>query len=79
MTTIRESSAEIDAAAAAWAARVDRGPLSDEDQAALEAWAAKDPRRAGAYAKALAVSAHLDRAQGLGADFAPAAHPTAKA
>ena len=79
MTTIRESSADIDAAAAAWAARVDRGPLSDEDQAALEAWAARDPRRAGAYAKALAVSAHLDRAQGLGADFAPAAHPAAKA
>lgn len=79
MTKSRDSSAEIDAAAAAWAARVDRGPLSDEEQAALEAWAAKDPRRAGAYAKALAVSAHLDRAQGLGADFAPAAHPVAKA
>jgi transmembrane sensor len=79
LTTIRESSADIDATAAAWAARVDRGPLSDEDQAALEAWAARDPRRAGAYAKAMAVSAHLDRAQGLGADFAPAAHPAAKA
>ncbi len=79
LTVIRESSADIDAAAAAWAARVDRGPLSDEDQAALEAWAAQDPRRAGAYAKALAVSAHLDRAQGLGADFAPSAHPAARA
>lgn len=79
LTTIRESSADIDAAAAAWAARVDRGPLSDQDQAALEAWAAQDPRRAGAYAKALAVSAHLDRAAGLGADFAPATHPAAKA
>lgn len=79
MTTTRDSSADIDAAAAAWAARVDRGPLSDADQAALEAWAAADPRRAGAYAKALAVSAHLDRARGLGTDFAPAAHPVAKA
>ena len=79
LTTIRESSADIDAAAAAWAARVDRGPLSDEDQAAIEAWAAQDPRRAGAYAKALAVSAHLDRAAGLGADFAPESHPAAKA
>uniref|UniRef100_UPI00345C3240 DUF4880 domain-containing protein n=1 Tax=uncultured Caulobacter sp. TaxID=158749 RepID=UPI00345C3240 len=48
LTTIRESSADIDAAAAAWAGRVDRGPLSDQDQAALEAWAAQDPRRAGA-------------------------------
>lgn len=75
----RESSADIDAAAAAWAARVDRGALSDEDRAALEAWAAEDPRRAGAYAKALAVSVHLDRARGLGADFAPAAHPAARA
>jgi len=79
LTTIRDSSADIDAVAAAWAARVDRGALSDTDQAALEAWAAQDPRRAGAYAKALAVSAHMDRAQGLGGDFAPADHPTAKA
>ncbi len=79
LTPIRDSSADIDAAAAAWAARVDRGPLSDEDQAALEAWAAQDPRRAGAYAKALAVNAHLDRAAGLGADFTPSAHPVARA
>lgn len=79
MTTTRESSADIDAAAAAWAARVDRGPLSDQEQAALEAWAAQDPRRAGAYARAMAVSAHMDRAAGLGADFAPALHPAAKA
>lgn len=79
MTTTRDSSADIDAAAAAWAARVDRGPLSDEDRAALEAWAAQDPRRAGAYAKALAVNAHLDRAAGLGADFAPSSHPAARA
>lgn len=79
MTTTRDSSADIDATAAAWAARVDRGPLSEEDQAALEAWAAQDPRRAGAYAKALAVNAHLDRAAALGADFSPAAHPAARA
>lgn len=79
LTTIRDSSADIDAAAATWAARVDRGPLSNEDQAALEAWAAQDPRRAGAYAKALAVNAYLDRAAGLGSDFAPAAHPVARA
>ncbi len=79
MTTTRDSSADIDAAAAAWAARVDRGPLSDEDQSALEAWAGADPRRAGAYAKALAVSVRLDRARGLGTDFAPSRHPVAQA
>lgn len=79
LATPRESAAAIDAAAAAWAARVDRGPLSAEDQNALEAWAAADPRRAGAYARALAVSAHADRARGLGEDFAPARHPAALA
>lgn len=75
---IRERSAAIDAAAAAWAARADRGPLSDADQAELETWAAQDPRRAGAYARALAVNAHLDRAQGLGEGFSSAGHPVAR-
>jgi len=79
LATTRDSSTAIDAAAAAWAARADRGPLSAEDQKALEAWAAEDPRRAGAYARALAVSAHADRAQALGEDFAPALHPVAVA
>lgn len=79
LATTRESSAAIDAAAAGWAARADRGPLSAEDQKALEAWAAEDTRRAGAYARALAVSAHADRAQALGEDFAPALHPVALA
>ena len=79
MATTRDSSAAIDAAAAAWAARADRGPLSMEDQKALEAWADEDPRRAGAYARALAVNAHADRAQALGEDFAPALHPVAVA
>lgn len=64
-------------AAATWAARVDRGPLSEDEQRALEVWAAGDPRRAGAYAKARAVSAHFDRAQALGPDFAPQRHPVA--
>ena len=79
LATTRDSAATIDAAAAAWAARADRGPLSADDQNALETWAAADPRRAGAYARALAVSAHADRAQALGEDFAPALHPVAVA
>ena len=39
-TELRESAAAIEAAALAWAAKADRGPLSAEDQAALDAWAA---------------------------------------
>ncbi len=79
LTATPDTSAAIDVAAAGWAARADRGPLSPEDQKALEAWAAADPRRAGAYARALAVSAHADRARGLGEAFAPALHPVAVA
>lgn len=77
-TVEQEGSAAIDAAAAAWAARADRAPLSDEDQSALEAWAAADPRRAGAYARARAVNAHFNRARGLGAGFSPEQHPIAR-
>lgn len=56
---------------------MDRGPLSDDEQRALEAWAGADPRRAGAYAKARAVSLHFDRARALGEDFRPDLHPAA--
>lgn len=67
----RETSSEIDDAAAAWAARVDRAPLSPEDEARLAAWIAGDPRRLGAYAKARAVLVRTDRAGALGPDFNP--------
>lgn len=62
----RQTSAAIDAEAAGWAARVDDGPLSTEEQAALDAWLAADARRLGAYAKARAVFAHVGRARALG-------------
>ncbi|RVT93563.1 DUF4880 domain-containing protein [Sphingomonas crocodyli] len=74
-TEPRATAADIDQEAADWVARQDRGPLSDEDQAELERWAASDARRAGAYARALAVNLHLDRVVALGDDFA-AAPPT---
>jgi len=74
----RETAAAIDAAAADWAARVDRAPLTPEEKQALEAWAAADPRRAGAFARAQAVSLHFDRAQALGAGFEPHRHPVAQ-
>jgi len=67
----RQTSHEIDAEAAEWAARVDGGPLSPEEQAALDAWTAADPRRLGAYAKARAVFVHARRARALGKDFDP--------
>jgi len=68
----RESAADIEAAAFAWAARADRGPLSVEDQGALDSWIAADSRRAGAYARALAADAYLDRAAALGPHYQPA-------
>ncbi|RYD25550.1 MAG: DUF4880 domain-containing protein [Lysobacteraceae bacterium] len=71
----RETAAEIEQAAADWVAQLDRGPLSESEQKELEQWAAADPRRAGAYARALAVSLHFDRAVALGNDFAAKHHP----
>jgi transmembrane sensor len=65
-----ETAAEIDAVAAGWVARQDRAALSQAEQDELEQWAAADPRRAGAYARALAIHLHLDRVAALGDDFA---------
>jgi len=73
----------IDAQAAEWAARVDGGPLSPEEQSALDVWLDSDVRHLGAYAKARAVFAHVQRAKALGpgydaAEFAaPPAEPLA--
>ncbi len=68
----RETASQIDDAAATWAAKTDRGPLGHEEQAALDDWLNGDSRRVGAYARALAVKAHFDRAVALGPDFSPA-------
>ena len=75
----RDAAAAIDATAAAWVARVDRGPLSADEQRDLEAWVGGDSRRAGAYARARAVSAHFDMSQALGPGFAPERRPEARA
>ncbi len=64
--TRRETSGEIDQAAAAWAARVERGALTLDEEASLDAWRAADRRRAGAFVKAQAVLAYVDRARALG-------------
>jgi len=80
----RESSRYIDATAADWIARLDRGPLSQEESQALEAWLSGDARRRGALLRADALSLQSEAARALGPDFdatqfAPAALPKAVA
>jgi len=67
----KERASEIDVQAADWAARLDRGILSPEDEARLDAWLAGDSRRAGAFARARAVSFYSERARALGPQFDP--------
>lgn len=69
--TVRETAQEIDVIAADWAARLDRGALSPEEDQALEKWLSDDPRRIGAFARARAVSVSSERARALGAQFRP--------
>jgi transmembrane sensor len=69
MSSVRETSSRIDDAAADWAARIDRGALDGGEQAAFDAWCASDRRCLGAYARAQAVLASMDRAQALGAGY----------
>ncbi|MGR4866587.1 FecR family protein [Caulobacter sp. LARHSG274] len=61
--TRRETSKDIDRAAAAWVARTDRGPLTDAERLALSAWLEADARRQGAFARANAVMARADEAR----------------
>ena len=68
---VRETHRDIDRAASEWAARQDRGPLSPDDAASLEAWLRGDPRRRGALLRARAVSLMSESAQALGPDFDP--------
>lgn len=49
------SSADIDDAASAWAAKVDRAPLPATEQLQFQAWLAADVRHQGAYARARAI------------------------
>lgn len=68
----RQTARQIDEAAAQWAARVDAGVWSVEDEAALKAWLAGDVRRLGAFARVRAVALHTERAKALGPQFDPA-------
>lgn len=60
---------EIDAEAADWAARVDRGVLSPDEDRAFQAWVEDDPRALGAYGRMRAVALETLRARALGPDF----------
>lgn len=67
------NASRIDDIAADWVARLDTGPLPPDSAAMLDRWLAEDPRHAGAFARARAVFAHLDRARALGAGYDPRA------
>lgn len=60
-----ETAEDIDRRAAAWAARLDRGPFSGADQLAFDAWVSKDTRHLGAFARARAVALHTRQAAAL--------------
>lgn len=66
--TERESAADIEAAAARWVVRADRGDL---DAAELEAWLAGDTRRQGALVRAQAAWGLLDRGRALEVEEEP--------
>lgn len=51
--------------AADWIARLDRGPLTEAESAALDAWLDADTRHLGAFVRAEAVLASFDRARVL--------------
>jgi len=69
-TKMASTNLEIDSLAADWAARRDFGPLSAQEQAEFEAWLAADARHLGAYGRAEAVLARLDRLASVGMDAA---------
>jgi len=68
----QKAAREIDAEAADWAARIDRGPLPPQDESRFQDWLAADPRALGAYARIRALALTSERARALGTDFDPA-------
>lgn len=67
----RKTASEIEAQAAAWVARADDRELTDSERSELENWLQSDSRCMGAYARAMAVSSHFDRAAALGPGYSP--------
>lgn len=73
MAQDRETPQTIDEAAAVWAARMDRGPLSEQDADTLEAWLAQDQRQLGALMRARALFSRTESAWSLEPVFNPRA------
>jgi len=70
---------QIDAEAADWAARLDRGPLAAGQEAQFQDWLSADVRCAGAFGRIRAVALSTERARALGPDFDPAVFEPAPA
>ncbi|WP_176593833.1 FecR domain-containing protein [Sphingobium sp. EM0848] len=80
--TARETSQDIDNAAADWVARIDRGSLSGDEERVFQAWLKEDARHRGAFLRADALWLRSDSARALGPHFnardfeeAPEPHP----
>lgn len=67
----RETSAEIEIAAALWAVRVDGEEAGSTLEGELQAWLGADMRRLGAYVRARATLLQAKRVKALGPDFDP--------
>jgi len=72
MTISQKSAQQIDAEAAEWAARMDRGPLGAIQEKQFLAWLGADRRCMGAYGRMRAIALTSERARALGPDFDPA-------
>jgi transmembrane sensor len=65
----RESSSEIDVAAAGWSAKLDGRALSETEERQFDEWLAGDIRRKGAFARAQAIMVYSNRARGLSESY----------
>lgn len=75
---MRTSSQEIDRQAAEWVTKVDAGTLTPAEQANFASWLTADVRHLGAYGRAEAVLARLDRLRAVGSGaLQPELHATA--
>jgi transmembrane sensor len=64
-----KTASQIDAEAADWAARVDRGSLTAGQEQAFQAWLSEDVRCMGAFGRMRALALSTERAKALGSRF----------